>query len=55
MVFRVQEDATPSAVLTSTPATALLRSKLPLHRHICRQLRHKHTGREDTLSSSVLK
>lgn len=51
MAIRVQEVVTSGAVLTST----LLRSKLPLHRHICRQLRHKHTSREDTLSSSVLK
>ncbi len=53
--FRVLVAVTPRAVLTSTPTTALLRSKLPLHRHICSQLRHKHTGREDASSSSVLK
>lgn len=42
---------TPRTVRTS----GLLRSKLPLQRHICSQLRHKHTGREDTPSSAVLK
>lgn len=52
--FGVQKEATHKAVLTSAPAAALLRSKLLLHRHICSQLRHKHIGRKDALSSSVL-
>lgn len=42
----VQEDATCGSVLTHAPATtALLLSKLPLHGHICSQLRHAHARR----------
>lgn len=54
VLFGVQR-APSRAVLTCGSTTALLRFKLPLHWHICRQLWHKHTGREDTPSSPVLK
>lgn len=53
--FRVKEKVTPEAVLTSPPAAALLRSNLPLHRHISRQLGHKNFGMKDRSSSTVLK
>lgn len=37
------------------PAAALLRSNLPLHRHISGQLGHENIGIKDSSSSAVLK
>lgn len=37
------------------PAAALLRSNLPLHRHISGQLGHENIGIKDGSSSAVLK
>lgn len=50
----VQNYVTPSAVLTGNSAKTVLRSTRPLHRHICRKLRHEHSGSEGTSSSCVL-